>query len=312
MKILGNSVRGLNPHQKQLFYRSCVLLIALYGFQLWYYNKAPLSYPLEMLGKIQRKAAIWILETFKTSLLFSIESIIGLIIINLYLHKLSERLQLHAHSLSTNHILCSLIESKANNSTKLHLLFLGFLSKRQCQLIKSLIVNMDNCFNENFPLFDPLNSKFSPGYRIINTFSSCFSFHSFSKCNEDSLKSHVHRLNELAIESSNNPSHALVITDTSIKNNIATSISHMHIYNKPITKTLHHVVNVSSIEAKLFAIRCSINQSTNSSGISKIIVVTNSIHTMKNFLTHLPILTRATQFLFLRNFKLFSLAIRRT
>ena len=171
---------------------------------------------------------------------------------------------------------------------------------------------MNNCFNENFPSFDPLNSEFSLGYRIINTFSSCFSFHSFSKCNEDSLKSHVHRLNELAIESSNNPSHALVITDTSIKNNIATSISHMHIYNKPITKTLYHVVNVSSTEAKLFAIRYGINQFTNSSGISKIIVVTNSIHTMKNFLTHLSILTRATQFLFLRNFELFSFAIRRT
>jgi len=171
---------------------------------------------------------------------------------------------------------------------------------------------MDNCFNENFPSFDPLNSEFSSGCRIINTFSNCFSFHSFNKCNKDSFKSYVYRLDELAIESLNNPSHALVIMDTSIKNNIATSISYMHIYNKPITKTLHHMINVSSTEAKLFAIRCGINQSTNSSGISKIIVVTNSIHAVKNSLTHLPILTRTTQFLFLRNFELFSLAIRRT
>ena len=34
MKILGNSVRGLIPHQKHLFYRSCILPIALYSFQL--------------------------------------------------------------------------------------------------------------------------------------------------------------------------------------------------------------------------------------------------------------------------------------
>ena len=33
MKILSNSTRGLNPHQKHL-YRSCTLSIALYGFQL--------------------------------------------------------------------------------------------------------------------------------------------------------------------------------------------------------------------------------------------------------------------------------------
>ena len=34
MKILGNSVCGLIPHQKWLLYKSCVLSIALYGFQL--------------------------------------------------------------------------------------------------------------------------------------------------------------------------------------------------------------------------------------------------------------------------------------
>jgi len=85
MKILGNLVQGLNLHQKQLLYRSCVLLIALYGFQLWYYNNAPLAYSLKLLGKMQRRAAIWILEVFKTSSSFSIKAIAGLIPINLYL-----------------------------------------------------------------------------------------------------------------------------------------------------------------------------------------------------------------------------------
>ena len=52
MKILGNSTRGLNLQQKCLLYRSCALSIALYGFQLWYYSKAPLSYSLKSLGKL--------------------------------------------------------------------------------------------------------------------------------------------------------------------------------------------------------------------------------------------------------------------
>jgi len=77
----------------------------------------------------------------------------------------------------------------------------------------------------------------------------------------------------MAIESSNSFSSALVITDANIKNNIATSISHVH-----ITKTLHHTVNVMSIEAEFFTIRCGINQATNSIGISKIIVITDAIH----------------------------------
>ena len=137
---------------------------------------------------------------------------------------------------------------------------------------------MDNCFNKVFPLFDPLNPEFSPRYRIIDTFSSYFSFHLFSKCNDNNLRSHIYHLDELAIKSLSNPSHALVIIDASIKNNIITSILHIYIHNKPIIKTLYHMVNVTSTEAKLFAIRCGINQATNSTGISKIIIVTDLIH----------------------------------
>ena len=67
MKLLGNSSRGINPLQKCLLYRCCVLPIAMYGFQLWFYNKAPLSYHFKILNKMQRRATIWILGAFKTS-----------------------------------------------------------------------------------------------------------------------------------------------------------------------------------------------------------------------------------------------------
>ena len=105
MKILGNSVKDLVPHQKYLLYKSCILLIALYSFQLWYYNKAPLLCPLKILGKMQRRAAIWILGAFKTFPLSSIKAIVRLIPINLHLQKLSGRSQLRSHSLPYNHIL---------------------------------------------------------------------------------------------------------------------------------------------------------------------------------------------------------------
>ena len=41
MGMLGNSTRGLLPLQKRLLYRSCVVLIATYGFRLWYFSGAP-------------------------------------------------------------------------------------------------------------------------------------------------------------------------------------------------------------------------------------------------------------------------------
>ena len=53
MKMLGNSSRGLVPIQKRHLYICYVLSIALYGFQLWHYSKAPLDYSLRILRKMQ-------------------------------------------------------------------------------------------------------------------------------------------------------------------------------------------------------------------------------------------------------------------
>jgi len=88
-------------------------------------------------------------------------------------------------------------------------------------------------------------------------------------------------LDKIAIESLDDLSTALIVTDTSIKNNVATSIAHIHVQNKPIMKTLHYALNVTSTEAELVAIRYDINQATSIDNISKIIVVTDSIHTAK-------------------------------
>jgi len=68
-------------------------------------------------------------------------------------------------------------------------------------------------------------------------------------------------------------STAIVVTDASIKNNIATSILHVHLTNYPVTKMLHYAAFVTSTEAELFAIRCSINQACIKENMSKIIVM---------------------------------------
>jgi len=129
MKILGNSTRGLNHNQKGLLYKSYALPIALYRFQLWYFHRAPLLYPLKIPGKLQRRAAIWILVAFKTSPSLGIEAITGLMPINLHLQKLSGRSQLCAPSLLPNYILYSLIEAKPNITLPYHLLLLDSLTK---------------------------------------------------------------------------------------------------------------------------------------------------------------------------------------
>ena len=82
-------------------------------------------------------------------------------------------------------------------------------------------------------------------------------------------------------------STAITITDTSIKNNIAIAILHTHIPNRSLSKTCHHSAFVTSTEAELFAIRCGINQASLVNNISKIIVVTNSIHAARKIFNHL-------------------------
>jgi len=144
-----------------------------------------------MLGKLQKRAAIWILRVFKTSPLLGIKAVAGLISINLHLQKLSGRSQLCTHSLPLNHILCSLIEVKPHLPSIQHILLLNSLTRHQHECIKGHIVDIDNYYNKAFPSFDPLNPEFPPGYRIIDIFASCFSFHSFSNCSDQNFKSWI-------------------------------------------------------------------------------------------------------------------------
>ena len=64
MKILENSSQGLFPIQKQLLYRICILPIALYRFQLWFFKGIPIIRNMTELTKIQQRAALWITGAF--------------------------------------------------------------------------------------------------------------------------------------------------------------------------------------------------------------------------------------------------------
>ena len=238
-----------------------------------------MSYHLKILGKIQRRAAIWILEAFKTSPTLSIEAITGLILIKLHLQKLSRRSQLRVHSLLPNHLIQSLIDSSNSESSSQHPSSLNFLTSHQRSLIKSHVVDMDNRINGIFPSFSPLHFKLSPGYRVIDNFSDHIVFNLHSKQKED--KTCAHQLDNMVIESFSSLLTAIVVTDANIKNNTAISISHTHTHNHPIAKTVHHAVHIMSSKAELFTIRYGINQALNQDSISKIIVVTDSIYVAK-------------------------------
>ena len=183
--------------------------------------------------------------------------------------------------LLNNHTLRLLLEVRTPLNNDLHHLYLNSLSPCQRMKIRNTVINIDDRFNEVFLVFDSLNREFSLGLRIIDSFTNHFSFHLFKKSSRESLKLYSLLLNNLAISSLLDFSYTLVVTDANIKNNLAMSITHIYIHNRDVIKIIYHAVNVLSTEAKLFVIRCGINQATNVPSISKIIVITNLLHTTR-------------------------------
>ena len=279
MKLLGNSSRGIKPIQKCLFYRCCILPIILYSFQLWFYNKVSLLYHMKILGKMQRRAVTWILGAFKTSPSEGIKAIVGLIPIKYHLQKLVGRSQLWSAALPANHLIRSFMNDHSNYHSISNPHSINSLMDRQKSIVKGHLINSNNKLYGIFLAFSPLHPEFNLGSRITVKFPGCFSFNLASKDKND--KKCSQQLDKITLQSSSSPNSAIVVTDASIKNDIATSISYIHIHNHPLTKTVHYAAYVTSTEAELFAIRCGINQACSKNNISKIIVISNSIHAAK-------------------------------
>ena len=267
------------PIQKCLLYRCYVLSIVLYRFQLWFYNKAPLLYHMKILGKMQRRATIWILGAFRTLPAEGLEAITGLIPIKFYLQKLASRSQLRSTALLGNHLIRTLMDEPHNVHNKPTPHSINMLTKCQKTIIKGHLIDSNNKLFGIFPSFSPLNLKLNLGSRIVDVFSDQFSFNLVNR--EKNNKTHFQQLNEMTLYSSSSPHMAIIVTDASIKNNIAISVSHVHICDHPLIKMVYYTAFITSTEAKLFAIRYSINQAYSKKNISKIIVVTNSIHMAK-------------------------------
>jgi len=158
---------------------------------------------------------------------------------------------------------------------------IGSLTNHQKSLIKGHLPDSHTKTLGIFPSFSPIDPEFSPSNRITDIFSNCFSFNLVNKKVDNCNKFRGLELNEMVLRCSSDSQMALIIMDTSIKNDIATSILHIHSYNRPLVKTVHHASFVTSMETELFMIRCGINQAYVINNVSKIIMVTNSIYVAK-------------------------------
>jgi len=202
------------------------------------------------------------LGAFHTTPSFGIKTITGLISIHLHIQKLNGRFQLRAHSLPSNHIIRLILETRPFINVNTHHLLLERLMLEQCLKIKGPMVDIDNRFNKIIPSFSLFDREFLLGNKLIDIFPNRFSFHSLDRKSKNNIKSHLHNLENISLQSSSDPYIAIVVLDVSIKNNITTSIVYIHTHSSPVIKIIYHAINVTSTEVEIFALQCSINQAT--------------------------------------------------
>ena len=178
-----------------------------------------------------------------------------------------------------NHIIHTLIDSSFGSPHNCHPSSLSNFTDHQRKNIKDHLVDTNNRSHGLFPAFSFTHPELSPGFQIMDIFSDRFSFNLCMKGKSNKLC--IHQLDSMVIKASFSQSITIVASDASIKNDIATSISHMYISNQPLIKTLHHTAFIISTEAEMFAIRCGINQATSKTNVSKIVIITDSIHAAK-------------------------------
>ena len=143
--------------------------------------------------------------------------------------------------------------------------------------VKSPIVDTNNCLNQVFSTFDNLNREISLGFHVINTFPNHFFFYTVNCKDAEVRATQQNKLENIYKNSTNCYDTVLIISDASVKNNITTLVSYIWRKHKIIMKTIHHVMNATSTEAELFAIRCGISQASQIQGVTCIVIVTDTI-----------------------------------
>jgi len=152
---------------------------------------------MKILDKMQRRAAIWILEAFKTLPTERIKAIAGIIPIKFHLQKLTKRSQMYPLKLPTNHIIRALMEDSPNPFKPPNPHVVSSLTNLQKNIAKGYLIDLYNKAYGLFPSFSPLNREFTPGFYLTDIFSDCFSFNLVNKKEKNSIC--VQELDEMTL-----------------------------------------------------------------------------------------------------------------
>jgi len=287
MRLLGNAYRGILPLQKRLFYRTCILPIALYGFQLWFFKGAPIVHNIYELKKMQRRAALWVTDAFCTAPSKGIEAITGLILIHLC--KLNRRHHLRYASIPPSHAINSLLDTAHSKNQTPHRFATSNLTDKQQVKLKSPIKDVNECLNGVISCFDPTHLLFSPGMRVVDHFSSRITFHSPLSSSDEDIYAHMQKLDHAFKQSQTLPYHIAIIADGGVKkSNVALAVTHIWIDNHVTNQLSLQAMNITLLETELMSIGLGLTPTLVNNSVYNITVITDSMGAAKKLLESRP------------------------
>jgi hypothetical protein len=178
MGMLGNSVRGLEPDQKHLLYRLCVVPIITYGFCLWYFKGARVKGLIKAMSQVQHTAVRWICGNFQTTPGGGAECLSGLLPMHLTLRRLADRGTTRVPMLARSHPLRTILGEAMEGCHQAHPLALansGPLSVTSLQgAAVDMAVGASALWQDEY---DPFGPDSQPGNRVVDLFQSRFHRH---------------------------------------------------------------------------------------------------------------------------------------
>jgi hypothetical protein len=207
MGMLGNSVWGLDPMQKRLLYRSCVVPVMTYGLRLWYFKGARVKGTIKALAQVQSMALRWISGCFRTTPIGGMEALVGLLPMHLLLRRLAEKGALRASLLAPSHPLRTILGAPLRGSAPAHALGLapsGLLST--ASLLGPSVDSATACASILRDEADPFGVESCPGYRVRDLFEAQTSSHAARSRDKDDIAAYIRSLDAVWAEACADPS----------------------------------------------------------------------------------------------------------
>ncbi|CAA7267766.1 unnamed protein product [Cyclocybe aegerita] len=275
MRMLGNSTRGLSLKQRRLLYRSCVVPIATYGYQLWYFNGARNKGAMNQLKWMQRKAALWITGAFRTSPTGGLEALAGLIPVHLMLKKLATCAVYCVATLSDTHPLCSMMGERLLKRAKPHARSAALMTPAMRGKVKSTIMEVDERVHTLTESFEPFAPEAHPGDRLLDCYADRFHFDE-----RNPTQDRCPYLDKLIANARADPLTVLAVTDGSVPQSNQYQAALAAIIYKghcELERTCYVSGRVTAPDAELNAIACAVCLAVKQANCQHIMVFTDSM-----------------------------------